>query len=418
MNYLEIPLDIQDVEIEGIEFAEQGEIFITVTSTVEQTDCHLCGQKITDSHGQDREIILRHLPILGKPTYLKIRPKRYRCLHCKEHPTTTQKLPWYESRSPHTQAYENHILLGLVNSTVMDVSIKEGIGYEAVMGIIERHVHPEVDWREFEDLEIIGVDEISLKKGHQDFVTIVSVLLRNGKKRVIGVLEDRKKETVRKFFKSIPKDLRKTVRVFCTDLYDGFIGAAKEVFGRKVRIVADRFHVAKLYRKGVDDLRKKELKRLKKSLPKEECKLLKGVMWVLRKNVDDLTEADLEIIKKLKSHAPTLVNAYLLCSTLTRVFESRITKEQARCQLRGWKGLVRRTGMDCFDSFLRTLEERMEEITNYFVERHSSGFVEGLNNKIKVIKRRCYGILNRNHLFQRLYIDLRGYELFARISVT
>ena len=122
-------------------------------------------------------------------------------------------------------------------------------------------------------------------------------------------------------------------------------------------------------------------------------------MWVLRKNVDDLTEADLEIIKKLKAHAPTLVNAYLLCSTLTHVFESRITKEQARCQLRGWKGLVWRTGMDCFDSFLRTLEERMEEITNYFVERHSSGFVEGLNNKIKVIKRRCYGILNRNHLF-------------------
>ena len=54
----------------------------------------------------------------------------------------------------------------------MDVSIKEGIGYEAVMGIIDRHVSPEVDWSEFEDLEIIGVDEIALKKGHRDFVTI------------------------------------------------------------------------------------------------------------------------------------------------------------------------------------------------------------------------------------------------------
>ena len=73
------------------------------------------------------------------------------------------------------------ILLGLVNSTVMDVSIKEGIGYEAVMGIIERHVSPEVDWGEFEDLEIMGADEIALKKGHRDFVTIVSVGLRNGK---------------------------------------------------------------------------------------------------------------------------------------------------------------------------------------------------------------------------------------------
>jgi transposase len=413
MNCLEIPLDIAGVKIEGVEFTEQGEIFVTITSTIAGTACHVCGQKITDFYGQDREIILRHLSILGKPTYLKIRPERYRCLHCKAHPTTTQKLPWYESRSPQTHAYENHILLSLVNSTVTDVSIKEGIGYEAVMGIIERHVSPEVDWSEFEDLEIIGVDEIALKKGHRDFVTIISVHLRNGKNRVLGVLEDRKKETVRKFFRSIPKNLRKTVRVFCTDLYAGFISAAKEFFGRKVRIVADRFHVAKLYRKGLDDLRKKEMKRLKKALPKAEYKSFKTVMWVLRKNVDDLTEADIEVIKKLKPHAPELVVAYLLCVTLTKIFENRITKEQARSQLRGWKGLVRESGIECFDSFLNTLKERMEEITNYFVERQSSGFVEGLNNKIKVIKRRCYGILNRGHFFQRLFIDLRGYELFA-----
>ena len=413
MNCLEIPLDITSVTIESVEFTEEGEIFVTITSMIEGTVCHVCGQEITDFYGEDREIILRHLSILGKPTYLKFKPRRYRCSHCKAQPTTTQRLPWYELRSPHTRAYENHILLSLVNSTVMDVSIKEGIGYEAVMGIIKRHVSPEVDWSEFEDLEIIGVDEISLKKGHRDFVTIISVLLRNGKKRVIGVLEDRKKETVRKFFRSIPKRLRKTVRVFCMDLYEGFINAAKEFFGRKIRIVADRFHVAKLYRKGVDDLRKKELKRIKKALPKEEYKSLKGVMWVLRKNVEDLTEADVELIKKLKPHAPMLVNAYLLCLTLTNIFKSSITKEQARCQLRGWKGLVRKSGIDCFDSFLNTMEERMEEITNYFVERQNSGFVEGLNNKIKVIKRRCYGILNRNHLFQRLFIDLRGYELFA-----
>ena len=413
MNYLEIPLDVADVNIKSIEFTEEGEIFITITSTIKGTVCQSCGQKIFDFYGENREITLRHLSILGKPTYLKLRPQRYRCLHCKAQPTTTQKLAWYEPRSPHTRAYENHILLGLVNSTVMDVSIKEGIGYEAVMGIIERQVSPEVDWSDFEDLEIIGVDEIALKKGHRDFVTIISVCLRNGKKRVIGVLENRKKETVRKFFSSIPKHLRKTVRVFCTDLYEGFINAAKEFFGRKIRIVADRFHVANLYRKSLDNLRKKEIKRLKKELPKEEYKSFKNIMWVLRKNVDDLTEADVEMIKKLKPHTPDLVTAYLLCLTLTHVFKSSITKEQARYQLRGWKGLVHKFGIKCFDSFLKTMETRMEEITNYFVERQSSGFVEGLNNKIKVIKRRCYGIINRNHLFQRLFIDLRGYELFA-----
>jgi len=50
----------------------------------------------------------------------------------------------------------------------------------------------------------------------------------------------------------------------------------------------------------------------------------------------------------------------------------------------------------------------MDEITNYFVDRNNSGFVEGLNNKIKVLKRRCYGIFNLRHLFQRIYLDLEG----------
>jgi transposase len=413
MSDLKIPLDIEGLEVEGVEFTEEGEIYITVVSTIEGTDCHVCGQKISDPYGQDREITLRHLSILGRPTYIKMRPKRYRCPHCQCQPTTTQKLPWYEPRSPQTRAYENHILLSLVNSTVMDVSLKEGLGYEAVMGIINRYVSPEVDWSEFEDLEEMAADEIAMEKGHQDFVAILSVRLRNGKNRVVGVLKDRKKETVKKFLKSIPKHLRKTVRIFCTDLYKGFIHAVKEVLGRKVRIVADRFHVAKLYRKGVDDLRKKEMRRIKKALPKEDYRQFKGMMWVLRKNVEDRTEADLEMIKKLKIHAPALVLAYSLGLTLTEIFESPITKEQARCQLRGWKGLVQGTGINCFNSFLKTLDERMEEITNYFIDRKSSGFVEGLNNKLKVIKRRCYGMTNRNHFFQRIFIDLRGYELFA-----
>lgn len=68
-------------------------------------------------------------------------------------------------------------------------------------------------------------------------------------------------------------------------------------------------------------------------------------------------------------------------------------------------------GLSCFDSFLTTLDNRLEEITNYFLDRQTSGFVEGLNHKIKVLKRRCYGLLNPARLFQRLHLDLAGYRL-------
>jgi len=74
---------------------------------------------------------------------------------------------------------------------------------------------------------------------------------------------------------------------------------------------------------------------------------------------------------------------------------------------------VQESKLDWFDSFLSTLDQRLEELTNYFVDRHRSGFVEGLNNKIQVVKRRCYGIFKVGHLFQRLSIDRAGYEKFA-----
>ena len=89
------------------------------------------------------------------------------------------------------------------------------------------------------------------------------------------------------------------LKAVCSDLYEGYINAAKEVFGKGVRVIADRFHVAKLYRKSLDDLRKKELRRLKKSLPEHEYRKLNGAMWLLRKNQQALTEQDLEVLARL-----------------------------------------------------------------------------------------------------------------------
>ncbi|HJW28380.1 MAG TPA: ISL3 family transposase, partial [Saprospiraceae bacterium] len=282
-------------KMEAVEFTPNNAIIITVTSTVEGAHCHRCGKKITTAYGCGREITLRHLPILGKPTYIRIKPKRYQCPYCGDHPTTTQKVSWYEARSPHTKAYETHVLLNLVNSTVGDVSIKEGLGYEAVPGIIDRWVSKKVDWNEYKELEQIGIDEISAKKGHQDFFTIVTTRLATGAIQVLGVLEGREKATVKKFFLSIPKNLRKTIRVVCSDMYEGYSNAVKEVFGKGVQVVVDRFHVAKRYRKGLDELRQKELKRLKKELPEADYKEFKGVMWLLRKNPEELKPEEVKV---------------------------------------------------------------------------------------------------------------------------
>ena len=411
MATIEIPLDIKGVKVVEVEITKRGEIIITVESTVEGTFCHVCGRQLTKRHGHDRAITLRHLPILNMKAYIRIKPVRYQCTYCNGKPTTTQRLPWYDERSPHTRAYEEHILLELINNTVEDVSIKEELGYEAVMGIIKRGVSAEVNWEEIKRIDVLGIDEISLKKGHKDFVSIVTG--RSGDKlMILAVLKDREKKTVKEFLLSIPRRLRKQVKAICSDMYEGFVNAAKEVFGKKI-VVVDRFHVAKLYRKGLEDFRKKEMRRLKNELPEEEYKRLKGVMWILRKANSKLTDEEKETLECLFKHSPLLELAYKLCNDLTDIFEEDISKSDAKRKINNWKKRVKKSDLTCFDGFVKTLEKSIDEITNYFIDRQTSGFVEGLNNKIKVIKRRCYGILNVNHLFQRIFLDVQGYELFA-----
>jgi len=408
----EIPLDIPDVTIEKTETKRHGDIVITVRSTIEGTSCHQCGNRITKVYGYDREILFRHLSILGKKTFIRLRPVRYQCTSCSGKPTTTQQLSWYHPRSAYTKAYEEHILLRVVNSTIHDVCLKEQVGYEAIMGIIDRYIQAEIDWNTLSQLDIIGIDEIALKKGHRDFVTIITGRM-NKQTMILGVLADRKKTTVKLFLSHIPHKLRKTVQAVCSDMYDGFIYAAKEVFGPKVKIIIDRFHVAKLYRKGLDTLRKQELRRLKHELSEEAYKPLHGVMWILRKAEDDLTAEDQAALELLFIYSPQLKVSYVLCKALTEIFERHMTKRKAKYALKSWIQQVRTSTVHCFDTFIKTLEHWLDEIANYFLDRQTSGFVEGLNNKIKVMKRRCYGILNVKHLFQRIHLDLSGYTLFS-----
>ena len=164
-------------------------------------------------------------------------------------------MSWHNQRSPNTKAYEEHVLLQTVNSTIEDTSIKEDLGYEAVTGIINRYIECKVDWDSMKKLETVGLDEISMKKGHKDFVTIVTSRTDEAV-IILAVLKYRKKATVKRFLQTIPERLIKTIKFVCSDMYDGFVNAAKEVISENI-VVIDRFYVAKLYRKCIDDLRKK-----------------------------------------------------------------------------------------------------------------------------------------------------------------
>jgi transposase len=411
-----IPLGIPDVRVLQTTLSERGEIIITIESTKAGTTCRKCGKWITKLHGRDEWVTIRHLPAFGRATYLRYRPARYQCQDCEAHPTTTEKLEWHDANSPHSFAYDNHLLLELVNSTVEDVSIKEGISYASMVGVVERRIEARVDWTGITEIEILGLDEIALKKGHGAYVTLVTGRLRDGQILILGVLAGHEKVEVIEFLRTIPLRIIQTIPTVCCDLWEAYTEAVREELP-SVRIVADRFHVAKHYRHAADEMRKQELHRLKKELSKEEYQKLNGSYHAFRKNAKDLKKEERKVLRRFFENSALVKQAYVLREQLTAIFNMNLSQKEAQSKIRGWVQKVQNSGLHCFDDFLKLLNTWWEEITNYFIQRENSGFVEGFNNRVKILKRRCYGIFNLKHLFQRIYLDLNGYRLFAATTI-
>ncbi|MCD8542210.1 MAG: ISL3 family transposase, partial [Gammaproteobacteria bacterium] len=169
LNFVTSLLNFPDTVVTEILHSSNGrEITLVVKSTHETLPCRICN-KPTHGHGLGRTLRFRHLSLLGKETYIEITPRRGICTDCDDHPTTTERMDWYERSSKMTKPYEQHLLFELVNSTVADVSRKEGIDYHAVEALLNRYIETKVDFSQITALGVLGLDEISLKKGYRDF---------------------------------------------------------------------------------------------------------------------------------------------------------------------------------------------------------------------------------------------------------
>jgi transposase len=282
---------------------------------------------------------------------------------------------------------------------------------------LKRRVDGGVNWKHFKKLGLLGIDEISLKKGHQDFVTLITSRIDN-KTRILAVIKGREKAKVKAFLSSIPPRLKRNIAGVCCDMYEGYVNAAKEVFKEKVPVIVDRFHVARLYRKGIVKLRKSELARLRKELAAERYKTLKAAIAVLKRNKEFVSKEERKILKPLFRLSPTLKVAHKLCCQLTGIYNSYIGKMKARRKINEWIAKVEGGELNCFNTFVDTLKKYKTEVVAYFKGRNTSGFVEGFNNKVKVLKRRCYGIFDENSLFRRIFLDCSGYDIFMPIRVS
>jgi transposase len=384
-------------------------IYIDVESIINDIKCQSC-KGPTTSHGSAEVRDIRHLPMNGYECYLRIKTKRGICEKCDDRPTTNQRLEWCDHNCRYTKSYLSYLILLLVNSTLEDVAIKENISADTMGYILDTCISNKVDWRQYTSLGLIGIDEIAIRKGYSDYLTIITSRYNN-KVRIIGVLKGREKSTVKAFLKAIPSRLKHKIEGVCCDMNEGYINASLEAL-KKAPVIVDRFHVAKKYRQCLVEIRKSELSRLRQKLSEKRYKDLKLSVSILRRNIELVSKEDRKELEKLFRYSPKLRRGYRLCRQLTSIYNSKIGRRQATHKMNRWIEKVEQSGLTQFNTFINTLKKYQRHIVQYFKGRHSSGFVEGFNNKIKVIKRRCYGIFDENSLFRRLFLDTEGYNKY------
>jgi transposase len=244
----------------------------------------------------------------------------------------------------------------------------------------------------------LGVDEISQKKRHRQFVL---VLIDHTNARVLDVLPERDKGSFVEWLRRGKQSglLAHLVEV-TTDRWEGYINAVHEVFGKEMRVTIDRFHVMKQFQERLTQARRE----IQRKLPKEEAKALKGSRWLWVKNAENLSKQEQERLQELKEKFPELEELAQARENLRSIFEDRGVQsaQEGKKRLQGWMKEVEKLGLKALKEFSRTLTRWLDGIANYFATRSSNGRTEGFNHGLRSILWRAFGMQNFENFRQRV----------------
>ena len=377
-------LAIPHYEVVGVSFGKAC-LTLDIRSTVEGGICPRCGQCCTTLH-ENHARLVRDLPISGKACYLRFVRRRFFCSPCGR--PFSEPLEFVEDHRDYTRRYQAWIFQQGKENNIASVQRLEGLTFDQIESIFVAEARARIPSHPFADLKRLGIDEIAMRKGKRNFVLILTNLDTG---EVADVLEKRTKEQLRSRLTQLTQEERAQIEEVAIDMWEPYADVCEDLLP-KATITVDRFHVMQALTE--------ELKVLKNQEKKQHPEALKGAHYALLKNQEDLTEPQQEALHRVYEISPTLKMAHRLKESLRHIFECFSTKEKAMHRLKKWTAIAQQK--DLFPEFRKTLAHWLEKITNYFHRRTTNGMVEGINNKIKLIKRRAFGFRTFEHFRLRV----------------
>ena len=288
------------------------------------------------------------------------------------------------------------LVLDLTESmTIQDTARYVGLDWHQVAAILTTHLEKKEKQRSWRNVRLMAIDEIAVRKGHR-YMTVV-VDLESGD--VLDVIDGRNAECLAPVFERLKK-AHAPLEAVAIDLSSAYIKAIKQYAPKGIAIVHDPFHLVQLVNRTIDEVRRQEQKRVEEE---QQQKLIKGSRYLLLHGKERLQEKQGKAsrLAALLEVNETLNKAYMLKEDLRLVWRQK-DKKEALNFLNRWIMEAIFVSSRPFRKLAKTIALHRDEILAWYDFPISTGPLEGLNNKIKVLNRRAFGY--RNLRFYRLRI--------------
>ena len=353
--------------------------------------CPICGKRCNNVETEYKRTV-RDLDLAEHQCFLEFSQKKIRC---KCGYRGLEKLEFVNKSLRVTTRLADKIAIDCEEATLKEVSRRYDLDWKTVKKIDKEHIKALLPKIETLNIRRLAIDEIAIMKGHKYFT-----LIRDYDTGVtIKIILGRGYDEVSKALASLGKEKLAKIVFVSLDMWDPYIKAIKELCPN-AELVFDKFHVVKKVNEALDNVRKKEFAKASN----EERIEMKHKRWIILKREKNLEKEEKETLKQLMNNNERLYKAYLLKEQILSIFsEENQTFDKVKERILQWFENILSNEMDEFEGVMKTMQNYLYGILNYFRYGMTNAIAEGFNTKINVIKRRAFGFRDIEYFALKIF---------------
>lgn len=301
-----------------------------------------------------------------------------------------ESFEWLAKNAFYTKRFAWTVGKRCQTASIKDVANEYQLSWRTVKNLEKEYMEEKLKRAEEVAPEVIGIDEISVRKGHS-YKIVVSDLIR--KRPIWFGGEDRSEKSMNMFYESLGTKKCKKIRLAVMDMWKAFEKSAKKNIP-DAAILNDKFHIIRHLQEALDKIRKQEYTRVSG----EDRQFIKGQKYTLLSRYVNLTLDGKKALKALFAVNKRLNKAYLLKESFGQLWSYK-SEAWAKTFFQNWKNSLKWQRLKPYQEFVKMVERHWDGIAAYCKPENkvSLGFVEGFNNKIRVIQRRAYGLKDQEY---------------------